>query len=87
MAKKEEPTHINTNVNTNTNIVNVHIPHQQRHRMKKERKPNWFVKAIVLAVIGLISSIIIIYIKNSTAANGKPAFIQNGTAPLTQDKK
>jgi hypothetical protein len=73
MAKKEQA----TNVNNNTNIVNVHVSRTQKPRTRKMKKPNWIVKAIVLAVIGLAASIIIIYVKHSTAANGKPAFIQS----------
>jgi hypothetical protein len=87
MAKKETPTNVNTNVNNNTNVVNVHVASSRNPYVKKEKKPNWIIKAIVIATIGLISSIIIIYVKHSTATNGKPAYIQNGTPAIAPDKK
>ena len=83
MAKKEQPVNSNTNVNNNTNVVNVRIPLQRKRAAKKEQKPNWVLKAIVVAIIGLICSIIIIYVTHSTAANGKPAYIQGGTPAET----
>jgi len=84
MAKKDTPT--NNNVNINNNNVNVHVTHPKKTKPKKETKPNWLLKAVIIGAITLISSIILVYVKNSTAANGKPAFIQNGSAPITKDK-
>ncbi|MDP1803206.1 MAG: hypothetical protein Q8L81_17725 [Bacteroidota bacterium] len=83
MAKKEQP----ANVNNNTNIVNVHVPPTKKTYTKKEKKPNWVLKAIVVAAIGLVCTVIVIYVKHSTAANGKPSFIQGGTEPIAGDKK
>lgn len=87
MAKKEQPINVNNNVNNNTNVINIQNPKPRKSIAKKEKKPNWVLKAIVIAGIGLICSIIVVYVKNSTAANGKPAFIQNGTPAITGDKK
>ena len=89
MITKKEPTNsnINTNNNVNNNVNNIHVHNAPRKSpIKKEKRPNWIVKAIVVAVIGLVCSVILIYVKNSTAANGKPAYIQGGAAPITRDK-
>lgn len=80
---------INTNNNVNNNNVNVevNVAHPRKSTTKKKAKPNWLIKAIVVAVIGLICSVILIYVKNSTVSNGKPAYIQGGTAPISGEKK
>jgi hypothetical protein len=87
MAKKETAS-TSTNIKTdgNHNNIHVHVGHPKKEQAKKEKKPNWVVKIIVGAAIGLICSIILIYVKNSTASNGKPAYIQGGSAPIEKDK-
>jgi len=78
MAKKETA----SNVNNNTNIVNVHLPKRTRSVSKKEKKPHWLLKAIVIGMIGLIVSLILLYLEESRSTNGKPAYIQGGTPPI-----
>lgn len=79
MAKKEQP--VNSNSNTNHNIVNVTVPAKRRSYSRKTKKPNWLLKAIVVAAIGLVVSVIVIWVERSTAANGKPAYIQSAPDP------
>ncbi len=81
MAKKETA----TNVNNNTNIVNVHIPKRTRTSPKKEKKPHWLLKAVIIGMISLIVSLILLYVEESSSANGKPAYIQGG-APAIDSK-
>jgi hypothetical protein len=80
MAKKEQP----MNSNTNLNIVNVNIPERKRSYAKKAKKPNWLLRALVVTAIGTVVSIVLTWVQRSTAANGKPAYIQS--APTADSK-
>lgn len=82
--EKKEPTPVN--INNNTNVVNVKVQHPRKPRAKKEKKTDWLVKAIVVGIIGLISAMIITYVNHSTAANGKPAFIQSDASNSSENK-
>jgi hypothetical protein len=84
---------INTNNNTNNNVNNNHVSvhvelsdPKSNIREKQEHKPNWVVKAIVLALIGLAVSIIGYYATNQSNQKHKPAVIENGAPAITGEK-
>lgn len=61
--KQEEPVQTPfVNNNTNNINVNVHVPKQKRKSASKKptpapsSKPNWFVKAIIIAFAGLLAT-------------------------------
>jgi len=86
MAKKETtPTNVNTNINQNTNNITVNVPPTvKKPRSRKAKKPNWVVKAVVLALIGLAVTLIVIYVEGGE--KGKTSHIEGGSPATMPDK-
>jgi hypothetical protein len=92
--KKEDLPVTNSNINTNnnTNHVNVNVKLEQPKKTTKSNiqaksKPNWVVKTIVVGLIGVLLSILGIYLKNRLSdASGRPAEIENGMQPISGNK-
>lgn len=86
MAKSTSP--VNSNINRNNNNVNVKVDlhHPKKSITKKKTKPNWLLRAIVIAIIGFVLSLIAYYIKTSMNENHDPAVIENGTSAINGEK-
>jgi hypothetical protein len=82
--KKEEVPITNSNINNNTNNVNVnvHVPKPRASRKtpaKKQAKPNWVLKAIVIGLIGLAIAFLGKLTGVFGGGKGSPAVIENRT--------
>lgn len=71
MAKKDIAT-TSANIKTagNNNNVHVHIEHPKKND-SKEKKPHWVVKAVVLALIGALATLLVYYMENA-GNHGQP---------------
>ncbi|TND10180.1 MAG: hypothetical protein FD123_428 [Bacteroidetes bacterium] len=70
--KKEETPVTNSNINTNnnTNNINLNVKVEQpkpdrRSPSPPKKKPNWVVKTIVIGIIGLVLSLLGVYLKRT----------------------
>ncbi len=85
MATKKESIPTNVNNNTNNNSVNVKVdvytPKRVSAKKKEKEKPNWLLKALVVALIGFVLSIITYYIKTKNGSHN-PAVIENGAPAI-----
>jgi hypothetical protein len=80
---KDEVPVTNSNINTNNINVNVNVkrPKVVRKRTpKKEEKPNWILKAIVIGIISLALPFIWSYVKDAyEGGKAKSPAIYGGT--------
>lgn len=69
----------NSNINTNNNNikVDVKVGHPKKRAYNKKQKPNWILKAIVVALIGLAITLALNYIMSDKGGEGKPAVIED----------
>ena len=88
--KVEEPaafSNVNNNTNNNNIHVNVKVPRAPRKTIKKqEKKPHWIVKAVVVAIVGLVISGLG-YIVKVTVFPGKNKPPVINTLPLSGHKE
>jgi len=78
--KKTEPQVSVSNVNNNTNHIKVDLklPKSRKPKSKKQEKPNWILKAVLLTLIGAGGTILVYFMtQDSDHQNNKPAVIEN----------
>lgn len=76
MATKSAPVNnnLNNNVNNNTNNVhvNVHVKPPRKKAFKKESKPNWYTRKIIIAIIAIVVSVSAYFINKNLDAKSAP---------------
>lgn len=79
---KEKVTNSNVNTNNNNIKVDVKVEHPKKRAYNRKKKPNWILKAIVLALIGLAITLILNYIMSDKGGEGKPAVIEDRSTQI-----
>ena len=82
MTKKKNDSQ---NSNINTNNINVNVNVEPSSQSAKEEKPNWFIRAIIVGIIGTTLSIGGFYIKKANEKNKMP-IIESSTSGVIGNK-
>lgn len=75
MATKSAPVNNNHNNNVNNNTHNIHVKvvnQSEKKAVKKESKPNWYTRKIIIAIIAIVVAVLAYFINKNLDAKSAP---------------
>lgn len=75
MATKSAPVNNNLNNNVNNNTHNIHVKvvnQPEKKAVKKEAKPNWYTRKIIIAIIAIVVAVSAYFINKNLDAKSVP---------------